>query len=142
MLESLVGVDAATTARVLGLLIPLLVAFITKKSASSGLKGVLNVVASAVIGSITYIVAENGGYDWTGFVNGTLDTLIPSVAAYYALWKPTGVAGTVANATENFGIGSLPTLQTDDVGAEDAGINKTDDGDGPQTLLGVTHPKN
>lgn len=116
MLESLVGLDAGTTARLLGLLVPLLVALITKKFASPGLKGFLNLVVSAVVGSTVYLVAENGGYNWLGFVNGALDTFIVSVIAYYGVLKPTGIASTVSDATAGFGLGDS-TVTTNDAGA-------------------------
>lgn len=134
MLEELVGIDAGTTARLLGLFVPLVVAFITKKFASQGLKGFLNLVVSAVVGSTVYLVAEDGGYDWTGFVNGTLDTFIASIIAYYGFLKPSGIAGSVANATKNFGLGQ-PDMQTNDVGAESAGDVHNDRGAGEFELL-------
>lgn len=111
--------DAATVSRLLGALVPLLVAVLTRRYATSGLKAALNLVSSVVVGSATYLVAADGGYDWQGFVNASLNTLIVSAATYYGLWKPTGVAGTVAKKTESFGIGSEPELTTDDKGAED-----------------------
>lgn len=121
MIETLISLDAATLTRLLGLLVPLLVATITKKYASAGLKGFLNLVASAVVGSLVYLVAENGGYDWTGFVNASLDTFMTSIIAYYGVLKPTGLAGSFTNATAGFGFGSPPTFETDDKGAEEAG---------------------
>lgn len=111
--------DATTVTRLLGVLVPLLVAVITKRYASPGLKATLNVLSAAIVGSLGYMVAADGGYDLDGFVNSFLNTFIVGIATYYGVYKPTGVTGTVAKATEGFGLGS-PTLETDDKGAEDA----------------------
>lgn len=108
------NLDAATASRALGLLIPLLVALLTKRVASSRTKAVLNIVASALAGSAAYLVAADGGYDVEGFVNAALNTIIVSVATYYGLYKPTGITDTVQNKTANFGIGRKPELETDD----------------------------
>lgn len=99
------SLDAATVARLLGLLVPVLVAFLTKQYASSTLKGVVNLVASAILGGVTYLVAENGDYDWRGFVNGGLDVFVVSVVSYHAVLKQK-VAPAVAAKTRNFGLGA------------------------------------
>lgn len=119
--------DPTNLARLLGVLVPLLVALVTKKVASQGLKGVINLFLSAVAGSTAYLIAHDGGYNFEGFFNQTLDAFIASITAYYGLIKPTGLAGTVAEKTANFGLGSPPTMETDDKGAEE-GYNP-DDGD-------------
>ena len=106
--------NATTTAQLLGLVIPFLVAIVTKKVASSGLKGVLNLVLSAIAGSTVYLVAADGGYDVQGFVNATMNVFIVSIATYYGVTKPTGLTETVQNVTSGFGLGTKPTLQTDD----------------------------
>jgi cell division protein FtsB len=106
---------AAATVKVLSVFIPLLVAVITKRYATGALKGVMNFVLSVFTGSIGYLVAVDGGYDFAGFVNAALNCVVVSAASYYVLWKPTGAAASVAVATENFGIGK-PALTTDDVG--------------------------
>jgi hypothetical protein len=110
--------EATNVVRLLGLLIPLLTALLTKKLASQGLKAVVTLISSVLLGSIAYLVAADGGYDWEGFVNAFINAFLPAIAAYYGLWKPTGVAGTVANKTARFGVGSPPMLQTSDKGAE------------------------
>lgn len=126
--------DPTNLARLLGILVPLLVALVTKKVASQGLKGVLNLLLSAVAGSTAYLVAHDGGYNFEGFFNQTLDAFIASITAYYGLIKPTGLAGTVAEKTANFGFGSPPTLETDDKGAE-SGYTPTDADDEPDDDL-------
>lgn len=113
------GIDDATNmVRLLGLLIPLLTALLTKKFAAQGTKAVITLVASALLGSIAYLATVDGGYDWAGFVNAFINAFLPAIAGYYGLWKPTGVAGTVAQKTQNFGIGRTPIMQTLDKGQE------------------------
>jgi hypothetical protein len=124
--------DALTVSRWLGILVPIIVALVTKKYASSGLKSALNVVSSAVIGSVGYLVAEDGGYNLAGFLNSFFNTFLVSVAAYYGVLKPTGIAGTVTNLKPDVGIGS-PELTTEDVGAEEAG--------GPEPALATPKKK-
>lgn len=112
------SLNALDVVRALGLLIPLLTAIVTKKVAAQGTKAVITLVASALLGSIGYLAGEGGGYDLAGFFNAFLNAFIPAIAAYYGLWKPTGLAGSVAEATGDFGIGRTPALQTEDKGQE------------------------
>jgi hypothetical protein len=115
------NMDAATTAKLIGAFLPLLVAVITKRYATQAVKGVANFVLSTITGSIGYLVGADGAYDIRGFINAAFNTLVVSAAAYYVVWRPTGAAGSVAVATENFGIGK-PALTTKDVGKEDPGV--------------------
>ena len=105
--------DPANAAKLVGLIVPLLVALVTKKIASSGLKGVLNLGLSAIAGSAAYLVAETGGYDLGGFANATINAFVVSIVAYYGVYRPTGVSESVAAKTSDFGLGK-PALQTDD----------------------------
>lgn len=113
--------DPASLVNLIGLVVPLLVALLTRSSATQGLKSVLNFLLSAVLGSAAYLVSADGGYDFEGFANASLTTFVVSITSYYGLYKKTGVAGTIADKTSNFGIGSPPKAQTDDVG-EEAGV--------------------
>lgn len=100
------NLDAASASRLIGLVVPLLVALLTRRWASDRLKSVLNVLSSAVLGSAVYLMAADGGYDLEGFFNSFLNTLVVSIVSYYGFYKPTGVAGSVAEKTEGFGLGS------------------------------------
>lgn len=111
--------DAQTIAMVTGLAIPLLVGLLSKINASSGLKGVLNAVLSATAGVLATVTQVDSA-NLRDFVIAMGSTWIVSVASYYGLWKPTGVAGTVIQATARFGVGSPPTLETDEKGVEEA----------------------
>lgn len=104
---NLLSADPNNVARGLGLLVPILVGLITKKYTDKRTKAIVNVVASAVVGSAAYLVADTGGYDFAGFFNATINALIASFAAYYGVLKPTGVAGKVQDATANIGVGKV-----------------------------------
>lgn len=109
--------DATNLVRAIGVFLTLVTAVLTKKMASSGLKSTVTAVLAAVTGSLVYLVGEDGALDWTGFVNGFINAYVPAIAVYYGLFKPTGLAGSVAQATRRFGLGK-PVLETDDKGAE------------------------
>lgn len=112
--------DPTAVARLIGLLVPLAVALVTKRVASQGLKGVLNALLSAIGGSVAYLVTKDNGYDFEGFVNAVASAFVVSITAYYGVYKPTGLTGSVADATANFGLGPKPVLETDDKGKESA----------------------
>lgn len=103
--------DVNTLTLVVGTLIPLLVGLVTKEVANSGLKGVLNALLSAVAGALTVLV-DNGGVlgPWQELANAGFATFITSIATYYGVWKPTGVATSVQRKTARVGVGG--TVQT------------------------------
>lgn len=102
------------------LLVPLLVSFITKQTASDGLRSVVNIVATMVVAVIAlWLNPSDVAITWQVVVNTALASLIASFTAYKALWKPTGVAGSITAHTSDFGLGSPPVLETEDKGSED-----------------------
>lgn len=119
MIGFLNSVDPSTAARWLGVLVPLIVGAITKKYTNPGLKAVTNVFVAAIVGSLSYLATAKG-YDFSGFVSHSAEAFISGIVAYYGLLKPTGIAGKIADAKPDFGIGS-PDLTAKEKGAEDAG---------------------
>lgn len=119
--ENDVLLDSQAIAMIAGLVIPLLVGLVTKINASGGLRAVLNAFFSAVAGAIAVIGTDLERAELRTFVVAIVSTWIVSVATYYGVWKPTGVAGSVIDATGRFGLSSPPVVQTDDKGVEDAG---------------------
>jgi hypothetical protein len=112
--------DAQTVAFLSGIIIPLLVGLLSKVSASSGLKAILNAFLSALAGvlaTVTQVDSANA----RDFVIAIISTWVVSVATYYGVWKPTGVAGTVVAKSAGFGLGPDPKAQTEDKGVEDLG---------------------
>jgi hypothetical protein len=112
--------DPTNVVRAVGFVLPLLTALVTKKFASGGLKSVVTLVLSALIAVIGTLVTSDGHFAVNAFVNAFVNVFVPAIAAYYGLWKATGVAGKVANVTDSFGLGR-PVLETSDKGAESAG---------------------
>lgn len=84
-----------------GTLIPILTALVTRWNASPGVKAVTNLVLSAIAGfGAEFIKADNAGQEfyWQGALLTTIVTFVVSVATYYGLWKPTNVAGADSSA--------------------------------------------
>lgn len=111
--------DVRQIAIIASLAVPLLVNLASNKSASDGLKAVLNIVGSALVSALALWINPTGQPVtlWL-FVNTFLAALVASFVAYKAVWKPTGVSGTIAEKTASIGLGSPPSMETDDKGAE------------------------
>lgn len=116
------NVDTVLVATLASMFIPLLVNVVTKKSASDGLKTVVNIVGVALVSICSlWINPSDTSITWQLCLNTALSSFVASFVAYKGLWKPTGVSGSVAAATANVGLGSPPTLETDHKGAESLG---------------------
>lgn len=107
-----VTIDVATISFVAGTLIPILVALVTRQSASPGIKAAVNLLLSIVAGALSAVVASATGEVATlevgSFVTSIGTAWITSIATHYGLLKPTGVTGTagvVQRNTANVGIG-------------------------------------
>jgi hypothetical protein len=87
-----------------GVVIPILVAVVTKMSAGSHVKAIANAFLCAVSGALATVIP--GAWDWASFGIAALSTWAVSVASHYGLWKPTGASGTVQTATAGVGIGT------------------------------------
>lgn len=101
--------------------IPILVGLLTKSSASAGLKATLNTVIAAFVTAATTIV-DHADADVATVVRAFILTSVTAGAMYYNVWKPTGIAGTVAAKTAGFGLGSPPELETQEKGLEDVRV--------------------
>lgn len=95
-----------------GTVIPLLVALVTKEVASSGVKGVLNAVLSAIGGALTVYVAAGGAVDVVGMAHAGIETFVVSIATYYGVYKATGLSTKVQAKTANVGVGGRNRLET------------------------------
>jgi len=98
--------DPVEFARLLGLIVPLAVALVTKKFAPSALKSVLNVALAAVAATVATVVGVDGGWDWNAFFDAWLNAFVVGIVAYYGALKPMGIADSVIDATSRFGVGS------------------------------------
>lgn len=95
-----------------GVFIPLLVAVLTRSSASRGLKAVLNALLSLAAGLVATAIATDGLLEMQTVVSVGI-TWVTSVATYYGLLKPSGVAPLLADATKNFGLGTASSSSGD-----------------------------
>ncbi len=118
MPDNIVSVDAQLAALLLGVVIPLLVGLLSKINAPDGLKSVMNLGLSALAALLTTVSVDGGDFLVREFVTLFAFTWGTSIVSYYGLHKPTGVAGSVASATRDFGIGPKPRLTTDEKGLE------------------------
>ena len=79
-----------------GTLIPILTALVTRSTASPGTKAVVNLGLSAIAGfGAEFIKAAGAGesFYWQGALLTTVVTFVTSVATYYGFLKPTKLAG-------------------------------------------------
>lgn len=96
--------DAQLITVIGGVLVPILVGIIAKLRASSSLKSILNAALSAVTGALSAGQVD-GGWSFKVFIISWGSTFAVSIASYYGLWKPTGVAPTVQERTAGAGVG-------------------------------------
>lgn len=86
-----------------GVIVPLLVGLFSKLNASSGVKSVLNLGLTAL--GTALVTFNQVNWNWKTFaINFGLGWAV-SIGTYYGFYKPTGVAGTIAKTTPNFGVG-------------------------------------
>jgi len=87
-----------------GVVVPILVGVVTKLRASSGLKSILNAALSAITGAVGAGQVEDG-WSFKVFVVSWAITFAISIASYYGLYKPTGIAPAMQERTAGFGLG-------------------------------------
>lgn len=91
--NSLFELDPFTVSALLGTIIPILVGLVTKVSTSSAMKAILNALFSGVAAIINVSVIDGGGAIISqSTVKSAALTFLVSIATYYGIWKPTGVA--------------------------------------------------
>jgi len=105
-MNSIVKLDVGFLAIVAGTFIPIVVALVTKWKTSSGVKAVVNGLLAAVAGAVAVATQANGVVNVRNTVGAIALAWLTSVATYYGLWKPTGIANAVGEKTQNVGIGS------------------------------------
>lgn len=93
--------DTQTLTLLAGVVIPLLVGLLAKARAHPGLKALLNAALTAAAGALTL----PGPFTARGFAAAWATTWVVSVATYYGILRPTGVAGAVQRSTANVGVG-------------------------------------
>lgn len=105
-MKNLLQVDVTVLAFLSGSVVPLLTGLVTKIQASSRLKALVNLGLSVVSGCVAYLVTVDGSTTVLGLASAAISTYLASGLTYNNLWKPTGVAPAVQQATSDIGIGS------------------------------------
>lgn len=85
-----VGLSLSWANLIVSVFIPLLVGFLLSSSAPSWLKGLTNVVASAIVAAISAVIDGGGSTTLVVFVGAFATSLLVSQATYQTVWKPTG----------------------------------------------------
>lgn len=88
----------------LGVVIPILVGLVTNHTASSGLKAILNAGLSILAGLLNAAFQADGIITREAVLAAAM-TWVVSIATYYGLYRPTGIAEAVQKKTAGFGIG-------------------------------------
>lgn len=101
----MIELDVLTLSLLVGTVVPLLVALVTKARASSTVKGVANLVLSFLAGGLAYLAANEGSAPWQEVAGAGLGAWTLSGVAFHNLWKPLGTTEAVADATAGVGVG-------------------------------------
>jgi len=104
-MDQVVQVDVTMLTFLAGSLVPLLTGVLSKIDASSKVKSILNLGLSLVSGLLAYGLAHSGGFDLAGATTAMISTYLASGVSYQNLWKPTGAAPAIQEATANVGVG-------------------------------------
>lgn len=90
-----------------GLLIPLLIAFVTKARLGQPWKALIvlffSTVAGVIASQVGPVPASLSG--WGHVMLSVIMTYLAAAVSYMATWKPTGVSTKINEATADFGIG-------------------------------------
>ncbi len=105
----MIQIDVTALSFVVGVLIPLLVALLTKVNASRTVKAVLNLGLSAIAGAVVVAIQASGNINVQNLVVGVGTTWIASIVSYYGVHDPTGSASAVAGIAPNVGLGAPAT---------------------------------
>lgn len=73
--------------------LPTLVALVTKRIASAGLKSLVLALLSVVSGLVQELVLANGVFEWRSFAANAFTQFVLAVVVHYGLMKPLGVTG-------------------------------------------------
>lgn len=83
-----------------GTVIPILTALVTRSTASSSVKALVSLGLSAVASFGTEFINNHDHFYWQGALLTTVVVFITSVGTYMGLWKPTNIAGSKSKAAK------------------------------------------
>jgi hypothetical protein len=108
LLAVTVTLDQYWLTMIIAVVLPALVALVTKQVASPNIKAVLLLLFAAIAGTFTSIQANGGTFDLKDAAVATILTFVIAVGSHFGLLKPlslTGSAGAIQMKTANFGVG-------------------------------------
>lgn len=101
-----ISLTPQTTSTLFGLVLPIVVAIVTREVASPALKAIILAALSAIVGVASQVIGADGGAVFTqDTLVSMFTTWVIAVASYYGLWKPTNAASKVSHKTRFFGVG-------------------------------------
>lgn len=104
--DTVLTIDTVTLSFLVGSLMPLLTALATKLNASSGLKGIVNMVLSIAGGVLAAFVTADGSLTLYQVSAAAIATYLSAQTVYTGLLRPLGAPQAIQNATPNAGLGS------------------------------------
>ena len=93
-MNAVIVISSVALALYVAPLLPIVVALVTKSSASPGLKGTLLVVLAAVTALVAPAVQNGADINVDGkFLGSFVVTVLVALGAHFGLLKPTGITG-------------------------------------------------
>lgn len=108
LLAVVITLDQMWLTMIIAVILPALVALVTKQVASANVKAVLLLLLSAVTGTVTSIQANGGTFDLKEAAVATVLTFVVAVGSHFGFLRPleiTGSQGAIQRKTANFGVG-------------------------------------
>jgi hypothetical protein len=75
-----------------GVLLPILVAIVTRAAASPKVRAITLLVFSLISGVLNSWLVAPSGFDWSQAIFNAITQFVIGIALLYGLWKPTGVS--------------------------------------------------
>ena len=107
-MENIVQVDVVLLNFLVGSLIPLVTALLTRFNASSAAKTAVNVTTSLLAGTGGYLLLHDGKASVVALATHAIAAFLASGVTYQNVWKPTMTTQRLGYKTQNFGVGGSP----------------------------------
>lgn len=93
-----------------GLVLPALVAFVTKETLPQWIKSLILLFLSTVAGVISGLAASPPAswHQWQAVLVAIFVTFVSAAASDHSLWTPSGALSAISSRTRGFGIGAQP----------------------------------
>lgn len=85
---TLITLDPFLLSALIGIVIPLVVALVTKLSLDSRIKAILSIILSAIGGTLVQVNNNGGTFDWKQALVATAVTAGTAIVSYVGAWKP------------------------------------------------------